>query len=201
MQPQTPSQQFDFITQGGKPAKSGSRLPLPHLPKLAWIILGIGLGILILVVAVSALSGNKGGNSLNYVAAMARSQEIIRVSTNVGQLATDSPTQNLAATVQSSLASEQAQLTSYLATQKIKASTAQLAADQNSNTDNQMKTASTNGNLSSVYASYLKAQLAAYETDLQTAYKDAGPKGKSILSAAYNSVQVILQSSQVAAAT
>ena len=199
--PQTPSQQFDFITQNGQPSKKGSGLPLPHLPKLDWIILGAVLGVIILVIIVSSLSGNKSGNSQNYLVALARGQEIIRVSTSIGQLTQDTPTQNLSATVQNSLTSEQAQLTSYLAGQKIKVSTVQLAADKNSNTDTQMQTASTNGNLSGVYASYLKAQLAVYETDLQQAYKNAGPKGKVILSSAYNSAQVILQSSQVADAT
>ncbi len=201
MQPQTPSQQFDFITQDGQPSKKGSGLPLPHLPKLAWIILGAVFGVIVLVIIVSSISGNKGDNSQNYLVALARGQEIIRVSTSVGQLAQDTPTQNLSATVQNSLTSEQTQLTSYLADQKVKPGTLQLAADKNSNTDTQMQTASTNGNLSGVYASYLKAQLATYETDLQQAYKNAGPKGKTILSNAYNSVQVILQSPQVADAT
>ena len=203
MQPQAPSPNpnLDFILKNGQPAKKGFKLPTAGLPKLAVRILAGVFILAVLVVIYSIIAGRGGSSSQDYVNALARGQEIIRVSTSVATLSTDSQTQNLAATTQNTLASEQAQLTSYLTTQKLKVGDAALNVDKNSATDTQMQTASTNGNLSSVYTSYLKAQLQKYRTDLQTAYKSSGPHGKAILSAAYDSVGIILASSQVAGAS
>jgi hypothetical protein len=201
MQPQTPSQQFDFITKDGPAAsKKGFKLPSTGLPKILTRSILIVFILAILIVVYSIIAGSSGSRDEDYIGALARGQEIIRVSTNVGQLSQNPSTQNLAATIQASLTSQQSQITTYLTGQKVKVSTAQLNADQNSSTDSQMQTASTNGNLDDTYYAYLKTQLGVYQNDLQTAYKSAGPHGKVILTSAYNSVQVILQSSQLASA-
>lgn len=198
MQPQSPNPQYDFIMKDGQRAKKGFGLPKLNLPRPVLISLAGIVGLFILIIGYSLLSSGKTSSSQGYVAAMARAQEIARVSTSVATLAQDSPTQNLAATAQNTLSSEQAQLTTYLKGQKIKVSTVALAADKSSATDTQMQTASTNGNLASVYAAYLKTQLGLYQKEIQIAYKTAGPSGKAILNAAYASVKVILASPQVA---
>ena len=199
MQPRAPNSNYDFIMKDGQPAKKGFKLPSTGLPKKAvWAIGGV-LGLMILAVIYSAVSGG-GGSGQPYANALARGQEIIRVSTSVGQLAQDVPTQNLAATTQNALTSEQTQLTAYLTTQKIKVSTLALNGDKNTSTDSAMQTANTNGNLNSVYAAYLKSQLQLYAADLKTAYNSSGSHGKTILSNAFNSTEVLLQSPEIAGA-
>lgn len=200
MQPQapTPNPNLDFIMQSGQPPKKGSRLPGLGLPKLAVrAIIGVFI-IAILIVVYAVLSGGGSTSSSPFLTVLARGQEIIRVSTSVGQLATDVPTQNLAVTTEESLTSEHTQLTTYLATQKIKPSQLALSVDKNTGTDTQMQTASTNGNLNTVFAVYLKQQLQTYAASIQTAYQTAGPHGKQILSDAFNSVQVLLASPAIA---
>jgi hypothetical protein len=201
MQPQSSNPNYDFIMKDGQQVKKGFGLPKLNLPKPIKIGLAVIIGLFVLIIIYSLFSSGKTSSSQGYAAAMARAQEISRVSTSVGTLAKDSQTQDLAATTQNSLASEQSQLASYLKGQKIKITTATLAADKNSATDTQMQTASTNGNLAGVYASYLKTQLGLYQTELQAAYKTAGPSGKAILNTAFSSVKVILASPQVASAS
>lgn len=203
MQPQkpaSPNPQYDFIMSDKQASQKGLKLPSLGLPKPVKIGLAVLIGLIILIVAYSLLTSGKSSNSQLYASALARAQEIARVSTSVGTLAQDSQTQNLAATTQNALSSEQAQITSYLAEQKIKVSTSSLAADDNTATDTQMQNAATNGNLPGVYASYLKTQLAEYQNDLQSVYKTAGPNGKTILNSAYNSTVVLLAIPQVASA-
>jgi hypothetical protein len=72
-----------------------------------------------------------------------------------------------------------------------------LAADIDKTTDTQLQSASQNNNLDATYMGYLKVNLAKYQADLQTAYKAAGPKGKTILKNAFDSTATLLGSPQL----
>ena len=195
MQPSSPDPQFDFMLKNSQPAKKG--LPLPRLPKVAKIILAVVLGILLLVIISSVLSGRNKGSSQGIIGALARGQEISRVTTLTQQQLhlQDPETQALASTVSATLASDNQQLTSYLATNGTKVSKVILATDTDKSTDAQLQTASQNNSLDDAYRAYLKVNLAKYATNLQSAYKSAGPKGKAILKDSYESVQSLLSTS------
>ena len=196
MEPKSPSPNYDFIMQDKKTAKK--KLPLPSLPKLpkpfgTILVIVFVIFLLIIIIAV-AFRGGSGGNQ-PLTDAMARAQEISRVSSLVQQAAPDSQTKDLAVTVQGSLGSEEAQFNNYI--QKSggkKVNLAKLTTDQNSNSDAQVKTAAQNNNLGQFYTAYLKNGLATYKSLLQTAYTSAKGDGKTTLSNAYNSIQVILNS-------
>jgi hypothetical protein len=194
MQPTSPDPKFDFMLKNNAQPKRG--LALPRMSKPVKIILGAIVAVILLVIISSVLSGHKGGATKQITAALARGQETLRV-TQLSQQQfkfQDPTTQALAATVSSSLASDQQQLVAYLAKSHIKVSKLQLAADGDKNTDASLQTASQNNSLDSAYTSYLKDSLAKYQTDLQAAYATAGPNGKAILKSAFDSTAVLLGS-------
>lgn len=189
--PQSPNPNFDFILKEKQPSRAG--LPLANLPKPAKIGLAVLGGIILIIVITSLLSG-KGGTGQPLIGVLARGQEILRVTQLVQQQqpAPDQATLSLAATVSSDLSSDQQQLTAYLANNKIKVSTAQLAIDTDHSSDTLIQNAAQNNNLDQAYISYLQQNLNKYENDLQTAYKAAGPNGKAILQTAFDGTSTLL---------
>ncbi|HEX5448216.1 MAG TPA: hypothetical protein VFW90_03410 [Candidatus Saccharimonadales bacterium] len=194
MPPNSPNPDFDFMLKDSQPARRGLPLPSLNLPKPAKIILvAVGiLFILLIIYAVLAGRGNVGRQSL--IDVVQRGQEIIRVTGVIQDQLQDPDTQALAATVSSTLSSEQKQLVDYLASNHIKVSTSQLDAHTNKSTDSSLQSAAQNNNLDSTYVNYLNSGLSKYAADIQTAYKSAGPKGKQVLSDAFDSVKVLSSS-------
>lgn len=191
MQPTSPDPQFDFMLKNNPPPKRG--LGLPNIPKPAKIILGVVLGLLLIIIISSAISGSKKGSTVPIINSLARSQEILRVTQLAQQRGLRDPsTQAEAATVTSALTSEQQQLITYLAGNGNKVGKAQLAADTDKSTDSTLQTASQANGLDAAYVNYLRVNLSKYGTDLQTAYNAAGPKGKGILGSAMSSTSTLL---------
>jgi hypothetical protein len=151
------------------------------------------LGTVITLIIVVVLSSGGGGASTDVTGVLARGTEIQRVTAEVQQLNLQDPnTQALAATVSTTLASDQVQLEQYLANNHTKASPAQLSADINKSTDAQMQVASQNNSLDQTYITYLQQSLAKYSSDIQTAYKATGQNGKAILAGSLYSVNTLL---------
>jgi hypothetical protein len=191
MQPQSPNKDFDFIMKDNPQQSRGSILS--KIPKPAKIATAAVLGIFLLIVIVAIFSGHKKGNTQEIVGVLARGQETLRVTDAVGQLQLKDPqTQALAATVSSTLTSDQSQITNYLAKNHVKVTPQQLASNQDKTTDSSLQTASQNNSLDSAYINYLKAALAKYQSDLQAAYKSAGLNGKAILQESFNSTNTLL---------
>lgn len=190
--PQSPDPNYDFILKQNQPGRRG--LPLPNLPKWAKIALAAFGAVILLIIISSLLSGRNSGSTQPIIVAMARGQEILRVTQLVQQQQTppDQATLSLAATVSTDLSSDQQQLVAYLANNHIKASAAQLAADKDSSSDALIQSAAQNNNLDQTYVAYLQQNLSRYESDLQTAYKSAGPNGKSILQTAFSGTSTLL---------
>jgi hypothetical protein len=197
MQPQSPNPNFDFMLKDQpKPKRSF----MPNLSKPLKIGLAVAGGIILLIIISSLLSGRNNGASQPIIGALARGQEILRVTALLQQpplQLRDPQTQALSATVSSSLSSDQQQLVSYLAKNHTKVNTVQLAADVNKSTDASLQSASQNNNLDSAYITYLKSNLGTYQTDIQSAYKSAGSNGKALLQKSFDSVNTILSSPQL----
>jgi hypothetical protein len=197
MQPQSPNPNFDFMLKDQPKPK---RSLMPNLSKPLKIGLAVTGGIILLIIISSLLSGRNNGASQPIIGALARGQEIVRVTALLQQpplQLRDPQTQALSATVSSSLSSDQQQLVSYLAKNHTKVNTVQLAADVNKSTDASLQSASQNNNLDSAYITYLKSNLGTYQTDIQTAYKSAGSNGKALLQKSFDSVNTILSSPQL----
>jgi hypothetical protein len=192
MQPQSPDPQFDFMLKNN--AQPKRRLAMPVMGKPVRIIVLAVIAVLILIIISSLLSGRKGGGTQSISSAVAREQEILRVTQLVQtqQTLRDPGTTALASTVTSTLSSQQAQLTAYLSQNHTKLSKLQLAADTDKATDAQLQDASQNNQLDTAYKNYLKQALAKYQTELQTAYNSAGPNGKSLLKDAFDSTATLL---------
>jgi hypothetical protein len=196
IQPQSPNPNFDFMLNNDQAPKKHLPLPSVNLPKPAKIVLGVVAVIFVLIIASSLLSGKGGGNNQPIVDAIARDQEILRV-TNLVQTRLklqDPQTQAAAATAATMLTSEKIELVSYLKQNHTIVSPAQVAADIDKTTDSSLQTASQNNGLDTAYISYLKASLAKYQADLQAAYKSTGPTGKKLLSNAFKSNAELLKS-------
>ena len=190
MQPQSPNPDFDFMLKNQAQAKR--KLGLPAFSKPVKIGLAVVVAI-ILLIGLSSVFLKSGGAPAGLTGALARGAEIQRVTAEVQQLNLQDPsTQALAATVATSLASDQTQFQLYLAKNKSKVSAAQLAADVDKLTDAQMQSASQNNNLDQTYVAYLKQALTQYQSDIQTAYGKAGPNGKVILKNSFDGVSALL---------
>lgn len=195
MQPQSPKPDFDFMLKDNQPVKRG--LSLPGIPKPIKIVLAAIVFITILIVALSWFSGRNSSITQPVVNVIARGSETLRVTTLVqSQLQLRDPqTRALAATVSSSLSSDQVQLKTYLTKNlKTKVSAAILSGLTDKSTDAGLKSASQNNRLDSAYVTYLKTALEKYKQNLQLAYDSAGPNGKKILKEAFDSTQTLLSS-------
>lgn len=190
---------YDFLNQ--QPVQQGRKLPLPKLPKTAWIILICSLGILGILVAVALLFGGRSGSSNVYTETLAYAQEINRVSGQVKELSQDPTTQGLAATAAAVTLSHSTQLNGYFKDSDIKIDSESLSSKQDKDIDSQLQSAAQTGRLAETYADYLNSYLIDYQTSLQAAYEQVGPEGKAILNEAYESIEMILSSSALKASS
>lgn len=192
MQPQNPDPKFDFMLKDNPQPKRSLGLPAMSKP-VKIVVFGV-IGVMLLVILSSLISGHRGGGTKAMVAVVAREQEIMRVTqlAQSQQTLRDPGTTALAATVTATLSSQQAQLTSYLAKNHTKVSKVQLAADTDKNVDAQLQDASQNNQLDDAYKNYLRQALAKYQIELQTAFKSAGPNGKTLLKDAFESNSTLL---------
>jgi len=199
MQPEQPqasppgqNPQYNFIMDAGKQPKKGLSLPKLNLPRPIKIAIGGIIALFLIIVLSSLLFGNKSSRYQPYLTVMARGQEIARVSALAKDDSQDQTVQNLASTVQTTLLSQQSQITAYLKSNKASFSAKQLAGDKSSASDSLLQTAAQNNNLAAAYSNYLKQNLATYKNDLSAAFAKATPKGKLILNSAYDSAQTLL---------
>lgn len=192
MQPQSPNPDFDFMLKDQPPARRG--LSLPNLPRVVlYGIIGVVV-ILLLIIVFSVFSGRSSGSTQPIIAVLARNQETLRVSALVEDQLQDPQTEALETTTTASLYSDKQKLSDYLASNKVKVSPAQLAADTDKTTDAAMTTAQQNNSLDQAYVTYLREALNKYENDLSAASKKAGPKGRAILNDAAKSTESLLNS-------
>jgi hypothetical protein len=193
MQPTTPDGQFDFMLKNNPPPKSGF---LPNIPKIVKIIVATTIGVMLIAIIASIFTGRSNVAGQPMINSLAEAQEILRVTALTGsQLPLQDPTvQALAATVSSTLTSDQSSLNNYLSKNGVKISKLELSAKTDKTTDAQLQSASQNNNLDAAYQNYLKDSLAKYALSLQTAYKVSGPKGQELLKNAFDSTTVILTS-------
>src|SRR5574337_1080942 len=176
--PESSPQDFNFMMgQKPQPAGQGPAGKLANLGLPAKIIAAL-IVIFIIVIVVAMVFSSGGGPTKQVVDLMAQSQEISRVSQLEDQNFQDPNTKGLSATTQAAMASQQAQFSAFLASNRVKYGPKDLALRTNKNTDAQLQAAAQNNNLDSAYAQYLKDALITYQNSLSSAYKDS--KSKSL---------------------
>lgn len=189
MQPSSPDPKFDFMLKDNAPPARR----LPHFSSHARIAIALAVGIILVVIIGSFLSGHKSGGIQTVIDAVARGQETLRVTSLAQkQLLRDQSTQAIAATVTTTLTSDQQQLVAYLTKNHTKLTKLQLAADADKSSDALLQAAAQNNGLDAAYLDYLKTSLAKYKTDLQAAYDASGPNGKAILKNSFESTNTLL---------
>lgn len=187
MPPNNIQPNYDFILKDQQPASRKFSLPKLHGKTAAALI---GLAIVLVLLIVVGLASRGSSSAKPVVSALARGNEIIRVSGLVASASSDPSVDALATTVSNSLTSQKAQLVKVVGTVSGK----DLVADKLASTDTQLTAASQSGSVNSFYQGYLKQYLAKYQSDLQTAAQTAGPSVKNIIKNAEASNQVILNS-------
>jgi hypothetical protein len=195
----SPNPQYDFILNNDKKVTSES-FSVTKLPKPV-LFGGVLIGIMVLVIIVAVALKGAASNNQAMIRAIGHGQEITRVSVLVSAQTRDADTQNLAATVDAVLNSQQQQLTAYSLKNKSKVGVKDLAAYTNNATDAQLQTAAQNGKLESFYASYLKSNLNQYSLDLKNAEINLGPSGMLLIDSANSSVKTLLSAPQLPAAS
>jgi hypothetical protein len=196
--PPTPKQQpmpqpgaYDFIVKPLKPTtpkRSLPGLPTPNslLLRLAYAGGGLLILLILFVIAKGIIVGKPKLDS--FVSIAQDQQELIHLATNAststsGGLSTGN--QNVAATVQAVLGSNQIQITKYLSSNHLKTSVKTLGLRINTSLDTQLANAESAGTYNQVFQSTIDSQLVSYTNDLKQAYPEAGTEGKALLSSDY----------------
>lgn len=190
-------QQYEFITNPAQPPKK-SLVPTINTggSKPKTILIYLGLASVFLIIVMVLYSVFFGGNSsVDTMKPLLQQQaELQRVAGLGNQKASSTAAQNLAQMTSLSMASQQSELTAYLAKQKVKVSAKYVALGTNKQTDQELATAETNGRFDDAFIQAMRGELTKYQSALQTAYKSAGPTGKAILTNDYNQAGLILKS-------
>ncbi len=193
--PKNDPTKFDFMLK--EPPKPKRSFGLPANTGKPVKLLIAAVIILVLVFVFASFFRPKDNTSKLVLDLMAQTQEINRVSQVEDKLFDDVNTQNLAATTEAALQSQQVQLGTYLAKIKVKYKPKEIATHLNKNTDAQLLVADQNNILDSTYALYLKNALATYQSSIQALYKTTKSKTlKGILYSAYTSNLTLLKSPQ-----
>lgn len=176
-----------------QPSPQKRKLPLPKLPRMAWIILIGSVALLGILVIVALLSGGgQKANSSPYLESLAAAEELNRVSANVKTLSKDPGTQGLAATTSSVMLSNNAELTAYLKKTGLKVDPKSMSKNLDEDIDRQLQEAAQSNRLPEAYSSYLNTSLADYQNLLELAHDQSGTEGKKVINEAYESVKIIL---------
>lgn len=188
MQPKSPDPAYDFILKD-QPKQSRPLMPGNRLV----VLMGAGVVLFILIVIIGLALSKGGGKTSGIIDVMARAQEIDRVTQAQSENLKDPTAINLAATVNTVLASEQTQLNKNLQDRHVKVDSKKLAAYKSSSTDSQMTAAMQSNNLDNTYENYLSTSLTAYGQSIRSAYSStSNPAAKAILQDAYSSTMTLL---------
>lgn len=196
---------YDFIMNPQQAPKQ-PKLKLPGAGPtglLARVAL-VGGGLIVLVILFSVIKGLiiKGPDFSGYVTVAEDQQELIHLvsnsASNSSQQNLDTNNQNLAATAQLSLASNQAQVLKYLSENHHKVSSKTLGLRLNTALDTQLTNAQTAGTYDQTFQSIMQSQLNGYMNDLKHTFQTStGKKGRAMLSSQYNQAVLLLNQASV----
>jgi len=194
--PSSPNPEYDFIMNSGQTAPKQSKLPMPKLPKLALLFLGVVVALILAIIIVSVLGSTGKTDTKPYIDIMSRSTEIIRVNDLAKKDLRDADTLALLTTANAALASDQAQFGLYLGSLGQEVKPELLTAYLNNETDKGIETATQNNSLEEAYVTYLKGSLDGYLGALKSTQQNAGPNAKAIITGSIASTEALLAAPQ-----
>lgn len=179
MNPQQPQKKAPFGSSGS------------NLQKILFITGGAAILLIIGIVVFNVLFSSP-GNSEQLLKVAQQQQEIVRMSTYANRLA-GQDIKNIAATTNATFSSEQAQYSALLAQSNIKVDQKKLTAGLKSANTTLLESAVSTNTLDTTYKDILIAELTAYQTDLNAAYKVVTKQeSKDLLQKMYTSTGLIL---------
>lgn len=188
---------YDFILNPKQPKRfnlfnfNGSSLPM----RIVVILGGLLLIFIIFSVIKGALSGGNTAVVPDLVGLVQDQQELIQVTSDGTQNASDGNVKNFAYTAYLTLKSEQSQLVSYLQqADKHKVSKKEAALKLNAAVQQQLAASLASSSYDSTFTTIIQSQLQAYQKDLQQTYLlEKGPVGRSLLNNDYKATQLLLK--------
>jgi hypothetical protein len=189
---------YDFIINPESPVARRSTLPgLPPANSLLLRVIYGVVGLIILLILFSVIKGLIVGKPKldSFVSIAQDQQELIHLATNAAataqQQSLSTGNQNVAATLELTITSNQAQITKYLSTNHLKVNTKTLSLKQNTTVDTELTNAQSAGTYNQAFQQVIESQLSSYSTDLKLAYSSAGINGRALLSSDYKQAQLL----------
>ena len=190
---------YDFIMKP-EPGKKPPRMSLLGNNTMAVRITILGLGVLVLIVAVGSFMTflNRPKYSTTALVGIAQQQaELVRVAGIVATISQNQKILNSSFTIKLGLGSDEQQLVNYLAKNHTRLDTATLGAKLNKQTNARLNSAVASSTLDSTYIDIIQSQLGSYLHALKAAYtSNPGPNGQKLLSAEYKSASLLLTQTQ-----
>ncbi len=161
-------------------------------PKLTYIA---GGGVVLVILVFLVLSFTGGGSSNPSLVKIAQQQtELARVVDLHYSDLRDSTTKNFVINAELSVISAQATYLQYLAQNGVGIDEKQLALGTNGQTDTVLDAAMTSGTIDSTVKTTVKDSLLAYQSTIQTAYKNSSsPATKALLTNMFDDVAILLE--------
>lgn len=187
---------YDFIVNPTTPPKKSGFSGGGNSMRLL-LLVGGGALIVVILGVIFASVFSKGGNTASLTSLAQEQQELIRVAALGEQQATSESTKALAYTVDLGVGTSQTQLLTYLSAHGVKVKAAQLSLAKDASTDKQLADAQATGTYDSALQKILAAQLQAYISSLQKAYKSAQTAQlKQLISTDFTTAKLLLVQAQ-----
>lgn len=192
-QPPTPNGNYDFILNPAQPPKKRLFGGGSSLASRLLLVFGAIFVLVVILGIIIRLLTSSGGLDKPALLSVAQDQtELIRLS-NVGVISSVSQTnKNFSITAQLAMASEQQALLTYLGSNGYKPNAKVLVLKQSAKTDEQLEIAKSSSTFDTAYTTVMEQYLLTYQRDLKLAYESAGPSGKKVLGANYDSSALLL---------
>jgi hypothetical protein len=189
---------YDFILNPPKPPKASplAKLPGGGNPFVAKIILLAGVAIVIMIILAIVSSFLTKGSSANTTALIDIAQtqaELIRVSDQGVNNASQQSVKNLAITTKYTAKTQQNQLIKYLSSQGATVNPKQLTLKRNAQTDQKFTVAQQTSTFDAVFAKEMQSELQTYATSLKQLFNTAtGENERTLLSTDYTQAQLLI---------
>lgn len=192
-------QAYQYITQSGNASNQPSALANSVPKRIALVVAGLLLLIILFSVGKNALS--TGPKLDEVVASMQRQQEILHVLGNALQeTSLSTSNKNFALTAQLALGTSQSQLIAYVQDTGMKLTPQILALKLNTTVDTQLTASATNNAYNPTFKDIMITQLTAYQNGLNTAYdQDTGAKGRALIKDDFIQSKLLLEQLQTPA--
>ena len=196
-QSQNPSgNPYDFILNPEKPKKMGKFRPGGNNNLFKTVAIILGSTFILMLIATVALNffAPKTLKKEDVIGLAQTQQELIRVTNEASGSAVQQATQNLAATVQYTITTQQQATLKLLAAKGVNVDKKQLELKQNADTDQKLTTATSTSTFDTVFTQIMENQLNSYASNLKQLYEQAaaGKTESELFAKQHTEVQLLI---------